>query len=194
VITLLFFSLIGAGLLLLLALVAGKRSAGVEGTARALVDARHALRTLQGELLPPGLVERIFAKQDFNFVTSATPQDVQALFLRERKKVAICWVRQVHAGVLKLMDFHLGQARFYAKLSLATEMKLALNFAALLFACRLVQFALYLGGPYAVPGMVRRTVNNAARLCETSEQALTFLEPFRVDGLSNGSTSDSGSS
>jgi hypothetical protein len=193
VITLLFFSLIGAGLLLLVALVA-KRSAGVEGTARALVDARQALRTLQGELLPPGLVERIFAKQDFNFVTSATPRDVQALFMRERRRVAICWARQVHAGVLKLMDFHLGQARFYAKLSLATEMKLALNFAALLFACRLVQFALYLRGPYAVPSMVRRTVNSAARLCETSEEALTFLEPFRVDGLSNGSTSDSGSS
>jgi hypothetical protein len=193
VITLLFFSLIGAGLLLLVALVA-KRSAGVEGTARALVDARQALRTLQAELLPPGLVERIFAKQDFNFVTSATPRDVQALFMRERRRVAICWARQVHAGVLKLMDFHLGQARFYAKLSLATEMKLALNFAALLIACRLMQFALYSGGPYAVPSMVRRTVNNAARLCEASEKALSFLEPFRVDGLSNGSTSDSGTS
>jgi hypothetical protein len=190
VIGLIFFLLIGAALLLSLFLLA-RRTVRAEGTARALVDARQALHALQGELLPPGLVERIFAKQDFNFVTSSTSRQVQALFMQERKKVAVCWAQQVHAGVLRLMNFHLGQARFYAQLSLATEIKLAVNFAALLLACRIMQFALYLGGPFAVPGMVGRTAGSAARLCKASEKALAFLEPSRVDGLSKDSASGS---
>ena len=185
-ITLVFFLLIGAALLFSLFLFA-RRAARVEGSAQALVEAKQALHALQGELLPPGLVDRIFARQDFEFVASSTPRQVQELFLRERKKVAACWARQVRAGVLRLMNFHLGQARFYAQLSLATEMKLAVNFAALLLACRVMQFALYLGGPFAAPGIVARTVGNAARLCETSEKSLAFLDPSGLDALSKDS-------
>lgn len=192
-IALVFFSLIGAGLLLLLVVVV-RRSGRAEGSGQALVDARQALQALQDELLPHDLVERIFAKQDFDFVTSSTALPVQALFVRERKTVAISWAQQVHAGVLRLMNFHLGQARFYAQLSPATEMRLAMNFAALLFACRVMQLALYLRGPFAVPGMVGRTVGNAARLCEASEKSLAFLEPPRLDGISNDSTSHSAAS
>jgi hypothetical protein len=191
--TLIFFVLIGAALLVLLVVVA-RRSGRAEGSAQTLVDAKQALRALQSDLLPPGLVERIFATQDFDFVTSSTPLQVQRLFMRERKKVAVCWAQQVHAGVLGLMNFHLGQARFYAQLSPATEMKLAVNFAALLFACRVMQLALYLGGPFAVPGLVGRTVNNAARLCEASEKSLAFLEPPRLGGVSNDSASHSAAS
>jgi len=190
VITFTFFLIIGAALLLSLFLLA-RGTARADGAARALVDAKQALQALQGELLPPGLVERIFTKHDFNFVTSSTPRHVQVLFMAERKKVAVCWAQQVHAGVLRLMNFHVGQARFYTQLSLATEIKLAMNFAALLLACRIMQVALYVGGPYAVPGMIERTVGTAGRLCEASEKALAFLEPSQGDELSKGSARDS---
>jgi hypothetical protein len=178
-IALVFFLLIGAALLFFLLLLI-RQASRAEGSAQALVEAKQALQTLQGELLPPVLVERIFAKQDFEFIASSTPPRVRELFMRERKRVAICWARQIRAGVLQLMNFHLRQARFYDQLSLATEMKLAANFVALLFACRIMQFALYLGGPFAVPGMVGRTVGNAARLCEASGKSLTFLDSSRV--------------
>jgi hypothetical protein len=186
VITLVFFLLVGASLLFSLVLLA-RRASRAEGSAQALVEAKHALQALQGELLPPDLVERIFAKQDFEFIASSTPQPVQELFVLERKKVAIAWAQQVRAGVRRLMNFHLLQARFYAQLSLATEMKLAVNFAALLLACRIMQFALYFGGPFAFPGLVGRTVGKAAQLCETSEKSLAFLEASELDGLSKDS-------
>jgi hypothetical protein len=186
VITLVFFLLIGAALLFSLFLLA-RRAARAEGSAQALVEAKQALQTLQGKLLPSGLVERIFAREDFEFVASSAPRQVQELFFQERKRVAVCWAQQVRAGVLRLMNFHLGQARFYAQLSLATEMKLAVNFAALLLACRAMQFALYLGGPFAVPGMVGRTVGKAAQLCETSEKSLAFLEASALGGFSKDS-------
>jgi hypothetical protein len=182
VLSLIFFSLIGVGLLLLLAMVA-RRAARAEGSAQALVHARQALRALQGDLLATGLVQRIFDRRDFEYVVAFEPDDVQRLFLQERKRVAVCWAQQVRAGVLRLMNFHLLQARFYAQLSIATEVKLAVNFAALLLACRAMQAALYLGGPFAVPNVVRRTVNSVARLCESSGKSLAFLDTVRLDKL-----------
>jgi hypothetical protein len=182
VISLIFFSLVGTGLLFLLVLVA-RRAARPEGSAQALLDAKQALRTLQGDLLPAGLVERIFANQDFDYIIASAPHEVQRLFLQERKRVAVCWAQQVHAGVLRLMNFHLMQARFYAQLSVATEVKLAANFAALLLACRVMQAALYLGGPFASPSVVGRTVSSAARLCEASGKSLAFLDAPRLDRL-----------
>ena len=189
-ITLIFFLLIGAALLFSLYLLV-RRAARAEGSAQTLVEARQALQVLQVELLPPGLVERIFARQDFEYISSSTPPHVQKLFMQERTKAAVCWAQQVHAGVLRLMNFHLGQARFYAQLSVATEMKLAVNFAALLLTCRVMQFALYFGGPFAVPGMVGRTVGTAARLCEASEKSLAFLAQSQRDSLAKGAASGS---
>ena len=78
-ISLIFFSLIGIGLLLLLVVVA-RRAARAEGSAQALVDARQALQALQGDLLPTGLVQRIFDRQDFNYIVASAPHDVQRLF------------------------------------------------------------------------------------------------------------------
>jgi hypothetical protein len=189
VITLIFFVLIGAALLFFLLLLA-RRTARAEGSAQAFVDAKQALQELQGELLPAGLVERIFARQDFDFVTSSTPREVQALFLQERKKVAVCWAQQVHAGVLRLMNFHLEQARFYERLSLGTEIELGFSFAALLGACRVLQVALYTGGSSAAPWMMGKTAEAVTRLCKVSEKSLEFLSPARgkaiVDGPASG--------
>jgi hypothetical protein len=182
VISLIFFSLVGMGLLFLLVLVV-RRAARPEGSAQALLDAKQALRALQGDLLPAGLVERIFARQDFDYIIASAPHQVQRLFLQERKRVAICWAQQVRAGVLRLMNFHLMQARFYAQLSVLTEVKLTVNFAALLLVCRMMQTALYLGGPFAIPSFVGRTVSSAARLCETSGRSLAFLDSSRLDRL-----------
>jgi hypothetical protein len=182
VVSLIFFSLIGVGLLLLLVVVA-RRAARAEGSGQALVHAKQALQALQGDLLPADLVQRIFGRQDFDYIVASAPHDVQRLFLQERKRVAVCWAQQVHAGVLRLMNFHLLQARFYAQLSVETEVKLALNFAALLLACRAMQAALYLGGPFAVPSVVGRTVGSAARLCESSGKSLAFLDTSRLDRL-----------
>lgn len=181
-ITLILFVLIGAALLFFLLLLV-LRTSRAEGSAQALVEAKQALQALQGELLPPVLVERIFARQDFEFIASSSSRHVRELFVQERRKVAICWAQQVRAGVLRLMNFHLRQARFYAQLSVATEVELAANFAALLLACRVMQAALYVGGPFAIPSVVGRTVSNAARLCEASGKSLAFLDTPRLDRL-----------
>jgi hypothetical protein len=162
-----------------------RRNPQTEGTSKVLVEARQALSALQVGLLPPELVGRIFAREDFEYVLSQTPKHVQELFCRERKKIALAWVDQVRSQIGTLKRFHLGAARYYAKLNFRTEMELAFDFAALLLACRALQVFLYVRGPYAAPRMVQATAAAAARLCGVSERALAFLTPGRLGAFAD---------
>lgn len=181
-IQLVLFLLVGV-LLLFSLLFLARRSPRAEGGGQALAEARQALNTLQVNLLPPELVGRIFAKDDLEYVMSAAPERVREMFFRERKRVALFWVEQVRRQVVSLRHFHLGAARFYSRLSFRTEITLALDFAALLFACRALQGLLYFGGPYAAPRMIGMTMATAARVCEISEKSLAFLNPAQANRL-----------
>jgi hypothetical protein len=161
-----------------------RRSPQGEGGGQALAEARQALNTLQGGLLPPDLVRRIFSKTDLEYVTSAAPEQIRYQFCRERKRIALAWVSQVYRQVVSLRHFHLGAARFYAHLSLRTEWKLARDFALLSLACRSLQALIYLSGPYAAPRMIGFTMEMAARICEVSEKSLAFLTPAYANGTS----------
>lgn len=154
-----------------------RRNPRTEGSSKVLVEARQALNSLQSGLLPPELVGRIFAREDFEYVANHTPKHVQEMFRKERKRIALAWVDQVRSEVVSLRRFHLGAARFYAKLNFKTEMALAFDFAALLLTCRALQAFLYVRGPYAAPRMVEATAAATARLCDVSEKALAFLTP-----------------
>ena len=156
-----------------------------EGSAQQLREARQTLDSLQFGLLPKDLVERLFAREDLEYVISAAPPDVQALFLMDRKNIALGWVRRVRSAVLDLMRFHRGNARLHARLSFSMESRLALNFAGLLTACRLLQIAFYLRGPYAAPGMVRTAAAAAGKVCSISENSLAFLNVQGIDPNKN---------
>jgi hypothetical protein len=171
-------SFLGIGALLLVSLYFFARGSNrAEGGSGAMVEARQALNALQGGLLPPELVGRIFDRQDLEYVEAKTSKEIRELFIEERKKIALFWVSRVRMQVLSLKRFHLGSARFYAQLSLRTELQLGLDFARLLLACRALQFFLYVRGPYAVPAIVGATAATASRVCKVSEKSLSFLTP-----------------
>jgi hypothetical protein len=184
VIQLILFLFIGALLLSSVFLLA-RRGSRAEGNAQVLVEARQALNALQVGLLPRELVGRIFADDDREYVASAAPGPLYQLFLNERKKVALSWVNQVRAQVLSLQRFHLGEARFYTRLSLRAEIELACGFMELRVACRALQCLVYLAGPFAAPRMVGATATVAARVCEISEKSLAFLNPVQFRPLAD---------
>jgi hypothetical protein len=173
VIQLLFFLTVGGVLFVFLLLLARRGKA--EGGAEALVGARQALFALQTDLLPPWLVGRIFAQDDLDFVASEGTAELRALFLKDRKKIALFWVDRVQDEIRLLRYLHLGSARFYARLDFRSEIALAADFALLFFTCRALQFALHLGGPYAASGMVGTVAGAAARVCDVSGRSLAFL-------------------
>lgn len=168
---------LGAGLLILLYLLARRTESTAEGGAQALVEAHQALNSLQTGLLPPQLVERVFARDDLLFVMASSGAKVQKLFLNQRKRIALSWVAQVRRQVISLKQFHSGQSRLYARLDLRSEFALALSFASLLILCRVLQAIFYFRGPYAAPRMVGTAVSTAYRVCTISEESLAFLSP-----------------
>ena len=186
-IQLILFLLIGALLFLSLLFLVWKSPRAEDGSG-ALVEARQALSALQAGLLPIELIDRIFAKEDLDYVRSEAPASVCTMFLKERKVVALVWVGEVRKQIVSLMRFHLGSARFYARLSFRTEMALALQFGALLVTCRALQVIVYIGGAYAAPRIVGATAATAAQVCKISEQSLAFLTPGRFSVLPGGAS------
>jgi len=154
----------------------------VEGSALDIVRARQDLSALQGGLLPAEIVERIFTRTDYEYVASESAKEVRELFLAERKRLALLWAGHLLQRIRNLQQFHLGSARFYSRLRLRTEIRLASEFFTLLCVCRALQATIYLRGPYAAPRMVARVAAAAASVCATSEEVMNFLKPAQVAG------------
>ena len=182
---LIIYLLIGVGLFIFLIALARRKRVPVEGCGQGFVEAQHALRTLRSGLLPANLIERIFGRGDLEYVTAETSPEIRKLFLAERKRISLIWARRMRLEIRNLMRFHLGYSRFQAKMSLDTELRLALDFVLLLLACRTLQFLLFCRGPYGAPAMVEVAVGAAARVCSVSEKSLAFLNPLASGTLPN---------
>ncbi|MGH9687406.1 MAG: hypothetical protein ACRD5K_09965 [Candidatus Acidiferrales bacterium] len=173
-IQLILFLAIGA-LLFVSLLVLARRGSRPEGGAEALVEARQALTHLQTDLLPPELIARFLAAEDFEYVASAAPRAAHALFYYQRRKIVIAWLGAVRQQIKTLRRFHLGAARFYARMGLRSEIALAMDFASILVTCRALQILVYFGGPRVAPRMVGVTVATGLRICDAYDGALAFL-------------------
>ena len=174
-IQLILFLLLGCVFSVLLYLFARRSSGQADGGAEAMVEARQALNSLQDNLLPPELIQRVFAREDLLFACSIGSAKVRATFLRERKRVALRWVRELRKQVLSLRQFHAGRSRFYAQVGARTEFELALSFAYLLFVCRVLEGVFQFRGPFAAPRIVHAAIGSAESICATSERSLGFL-------------------
>jgi len=175
VISFLLYIAVGLGLLILLFLAVFRRTPRAEGSAQALLDARQAVRKLQTGLLPSEFVNTIFSDQDWQYVTATTSLPIQRLFMAERKRIALAWVGQIRRQLICLQDFHRGHSRHFAHLNPGVEIALAVDFALLRLECRALSVLLHLRGPYGASRIAGRTAAAASRLCETTEQAISFL-------------------
>jgi hypothetical protein len=181
VIALLFYIGAAVCLFVLMFALARPQRAPVEGIAHQFVEARSSLQTLQQGLLPADLLNRIFDRRDLDYIDGQAAPEIRQLFLSQRKAISLMWVRRVRSEILSLMHFHRSHSRFHTNISLLTEMRLALDFAGLLFVCRILETIFSLRGPYAAPRLVQSVASAASRLCTASEKSLAFLN---VPGVS----------
>jgi len=190
VIELILFLLVGALLLFSLLFFARFNPQGQRGR-EPQAEVERALNVLQSGLLLPDMVARIFTKRDFDYVASETSAEVRRLFLEERRRLALSWVSRVRGQVLTLRSFHLGSARYHARLKFLMEVRLAWDFATLLFVCRALEAAVYLRGPYSAPRLVGAATATAARVCGVSAESLGFLRPAHAGSFNGGSSGGS---
>jgi hypothetical protein len=171
--------LAGAALLFFTLLLLLRHERSTIQPAGELNEARRALTSLETGLLPLDIVGRIFAKADREYVRSQGLDAAYGVFLEERRRIALAWVRQVRQRVMTLWHFHNHAMRHSPDLKFGSEARLAWNFVVLLLACQTLELLIYGVGPFTAPSMVGSASRAAARICGTLRDTVAAV-PSRV--------------
>ncbi len=138
-------------------------------------DAHESLNALQSELLPDWFVGRLFSEEDWEFAHGQAA-DTGSLFDRERKTVALSWLKQTQDHVARLMDFHLRTARQRPDLKPSAEIKITLEYVQFQLLCKFLSGMIRMAGPMRARNLAGHAVNIAAHLGTISERALADLD------------------
>jgi|GEM_PF-5037894 len=101
---------------------------------------------LELTLPPQGVVDRLFSTQDFTY-THQFSKRIQTMFFRDRRALALTWIRQIRRTTMLLTREHVAAVRRTEHLHLWTEFRIAVSFALLLFSCELFILSLATLGP-----------------------------------------------
>jgi hypothetical protein len=99
------------------------------------------------EPCPEEFITRVFSSSDWDFARRVRSPFIEDLFQRERKKVALLWVRQTSAGIRQVLHQHAIAARQSQNLEPVTELKIVSQFLALIATCGILSFCIHLAGP-----------------------------------------------
>jgi hypothetical protein len=173
--------LIGSILLLLLFLVAARDAMGArELSSRSDVPLLDDDATL--DPCPPEFVARIFSPDDWKFVSETKSPQLERLFRRERKLVALAWVQQTSTAIRRIMREHTEAARQSHDLHFATETKLVLVYAELLFLCGVLFLAIQSAGPQRVRGLAVYAGTLSQRLAQAQHDLKSITAGRELHG------------
>jgi hypothetical protein len=157
--------LLGTVLLLLLLFIAARGSAAGRRTSSTsdtpLFEEEAGL-----DLCPAEFVTRIFCPDDWEFISDTKSRQLQRLFRRERKLVALVWVHQTSTAIRRIMREHTAATRQSHDLHFATETKLVLLYAELMFICGMLFLAIQAAGPQRVRGLAVYAGTLSGRLAQ----------------------------
>ncbi|HEX2713078.1 MAG TPA: hypothetical protein VHM88_12845 [Candidatus Acidoferrales bacterium] len=142
---------------------------------RASSGAPEALAGFELDLPPRALVERIFATQDWEFISRQSSPQIQRAFLEERRGIALSWLRQTRSQAARLLDFHLRIVRRSVNLRPEAEIGLAFRYALFLLESEVLGLLIWLGGPFRS----RRTVGYAVR----TAQQLSYIRGQLLEAM-----------
>lgn len=165
--------LLGTIMLLLLLLLAARGA-----TAAGELSPRSDVPLLDDEtwvdLCPPEYVVRIFSPEDCEFVSTSKSPQLEKLFRRERKLVALAWVHQTSTALRRIMREHTEATRQSHDLHFATETKLVLVYAELMFLCAMLFLAIQTAGPQRVRGLAVYADTLSQRLARAQQDLKTI--------------------
>ena len=130
------------------------------------------------------LMDRIFDQEDWEFIRREAPA-VQSAFLRERKEIALLWLREARSCVVNLFHLHRLVARKSASLELAMEVETLVNYVSFLMLVGLAQCLIRLFGPFQARSVIGRVFVTVNRLSTAMGRVLTSLDPAVRAGIQN---------
>ena len=176
--------LLGTILLFLLLFVAARGSMG----AREL-SSRSDVPLLDDDApldpCPSEIVARIFSSEDWEFVAETKSLQLEKLFRRERKLVALAWVHQTSMAIRRIMREHTQATRQSRDLHIATETKVVLLYAQLMFLCGALFLAIQSAGPQRVRGLAVYADTLSQRLADAQHALQTVTAGPKFHGASS---------
>jgi hypothetical protein len=137
------------------------------------------------EACPPEFVSKIFSQDDWTYVRGMKSTGLERLFRKERRSVALVWVRQTSFGIRRIMREHAAAARHSSSLEPATELKIFLQFAALLMTCGAMRVGIHVAGPLWVGGLARFAQNLVQQIAEAERAFELATREHKMDAVSS---------
>jgi len=131
-------------------------------------------------LVATAAIERVFAKEDVQFVSETCPVVVQQLFRQERGKLAIEWIRLSQRRLAHLMDLHLKLASYTFEPCARLEIGLAVRYWSFLVASHFILLLLRLRGPVETAAIVHYLVRVPGNLCGVFAPRLKNIDLVRL--------------
>jgi hypothetical protein len=176
------FLAIGLGFLILL-LRWVWQSPGIPAEGPRPSEEQVLLTTIQLELPPRALGARIFALQDWDFISASTPPEIQRIFLGERKALALSWLAETRRKVVQLMAFHRKAVRGNITLSPTLEFRLAFDYVLFLLTYEILRGLIRLRGPFRARVFVGYATSTADHFSYLSGCALSGLNPVLLNRI-----------
>jgi hypothetical protein len=118
------------------------------------------------QLCPGEFVAALFRHEDWEFVSQFDSEPLKALFLAERKSLAIAWVRATAVFTRRIMREHVLTSRRSSDLEIGTEVRIYSQYVALQAACVILHLSIELMGPVRWGSLSQRVYRLSERISE----------------------------
>jgi hypothetical protein len=122
---------------------------------------------------PSEFVARVFSNDDSRYVLAINSPALAKLFQRERKQVALAWVRQISAAIQRTMREHKQVSRTSHDLDAGTELKLLLLYSELMLLCGVLFVAVRSVGPLGLRRLADYAESHSRRLATVHQSVKT---------------------
>ncbi len=143
-----------------------------------------ARAALDSVFVETAAIKRIFATEDMEFILQAGPHDVERFFLKERKRLAIKWLRMTQREVARLMDIHLKLASYTYERSARFELQLTVKYFCFMFISNVLLAFLWLRGPFEAVKIVTYTLHTAEYFCSVFSLRLEKIDSVKLGSAS----------
>lgn len=125
-------------------------------------------------------VRRIFATDDIEFILQDAGPSVQRLFLKERKRLAVQWLRSTQKRVAHLMSLHLKLASYTHDPSPRFELNLTIKYSCFVLAANALLLALWLFGPFQVSKIASYAMRSVEHLSSVLSIRLEKVDTVKL--------------
>jgi len=148
-------------------------------------DYYQARAALDSVFVETAAIKRIFANEDMEFISQGRIGDVRRFFLKERKRLAIQWLRMTQRQVARLIDLHLKMASYTYEPSPSLEFQLTVKYLCFVLISNVLLAFLWLRGPFEAVKLVTYTLRSAEYFGSVFSLRLEKIDPVKLGPVSS---------